>query len=53
MVRTIVVVSILLALALVSVAVAFKEPESFRGVPWGTSEEQLRTTLGLTVGEHS
>ena len=53
MMRTIVVVSILFALALASVALAFDEPESFRGVPWGASEEQLRTTLGLTVGEHS
>ena len=53
MMRTIVVVSILFALALASVALAFDEPESFRGVPWGASEQQLRTTLGLTVGEHS
>src|SRR5262249_26239972 len=46
MTRTSVVVSVLLVLALVSGALAFNEPKDFRGVPWGASEEQLRTTLG-------
>ena len=45
MTRTIAVVWVLLVL-LASRALAFDEPEDFRGVPWGASEEQLRKTLG-------
>ena len=36
MMRTIVVISVLIVLGLVSGALAFNEPEGFRGVPWGT-----------------
>jgi hypothetical protein len=46
MTRTSVVISVLLVLQGVSGALAFNEPKDFRGMPWGASEAQLRTTLG-------
>jgi hypothetical protein len=39
------------ACSVVSSALAFKEPDSFRGVPWGATEDELRDKLGET-SEH-
>jgi hypothetical protein len=36
----------LLALALASGASAFDDPDGFRGLPWGATEEQMRTDVG-------
>ncbi len=44
--RAVAAVPVLLVLGLVSGALAFNEPEDFRGVRWGASEDQLRKTLG-------
>jgi hypothetical protein len=48
MIGTSVVASVLLILVLVSGAPAFNEPDGFRGVPWGASQEQVRTTLDFS-----
>ena len=41
-------VALVLVGSIVSSALAFKEPEGFRGVPWGASEDELRDKLGET-----
>jgi hypothetical protein len=44
-------VALVLAGGVVSSARAFKEPDGFRGVPWGASENALRDKLGETSCE--
>jgi hypothetical protein len=39
-------VALVLAGGIVSSALAFKEPDDFRGVPWGATEKALRDKLG-------
>ena len=46
MTRASVVLPVLLVLRLVSGALAFDDPDGFRGFQWGATEEQLRTNVG-------
>ena len=45
-----VAVVILVAMLAADPAFAFNEPDSFRGVPWGASEDDLQAKLGETLG---
>jgi hypothetical protein len=41
---------ILLNIGLVNCVLAFDEPDGFRGVPWGATEEQLRDKVSVVGG---
>ena len=46
MTRVSIVLPVLLVLTLINGASAFEDPDGFRGLPWGASEEQMRTNVG-------
>jgi hypothetical protein len=45
--RAVVVAVLFLLLMEVGCVFAFNEPEGFRGVPWGTTEEQMRSSVSI------
>ena len=45
--RLTVVVAVLSVLGLISGVLAFNEPDGFRGVPWGATEEQMRAAVSI------